>query len=65
MGLRSMTHSFDANQRHVQLKIISDTGSDLVNEGPATSSWTPAGYYMLFLLTADRVPSVAKILQVK
>jgi galactose oxidase len=68
MGLPSMTHSFDSNQRYVQLKMtVTDTGSKTATEtikGPANSSIAPPGYYMLFLLDSHRVPSVAKIIRI-
>jgi galactose oxidase len=64
MGLGSMTHSFDTNQRHVQLAIdSSDAGSAQVR-GPANAQTAPPGYYMLFVLDQNRIPSVAKFVQV-
>jgi hypothetical protein len=68
MALPSMTHSFDQNQRSVQLKL--QTVADGTNSrlsaitGPANASVAPPGYYMLFLLDANRVPSVAKMVHI-
>lgn len=68
MALPSMTHSFDQNQRSVQLKLqtVADgTNARLsVITGPANASVAPPGYYMLFLLDANRVPSVAKMVHI-
>ena len=68
MGLPSMTHSFDSNQRYVQLKMTvtatSGTNTTATIQGPVNASTAPPGYYMLFLLDANRVPSVAKIVHI-
>ena len=68
MALPSMTHSFDQNQRSVQVKLqtVADgTNARLsVLTGPANASVAPPGYYMLFLLDANRVPSVAKMIHI-
>jgi hypothetical protein len=68
MGLPSMTHSFDSNQRYVQLQMTvnstSGTNATATIQGPASSSVAPPGYYMLFLLDGNRVPSVAKIVHI-
>ena len=68
MGLPSMTHSFDSNQRYVQLKMsVTATASKDDTEtikGPPNASVAPPGYYMLFLLDRNRVPSVAKIVHI-
>ncbi|MSQ10406.1 MAG: DUF1929 domain-containing protein [Dehalococcoidia bacterium] len=65
-----MTHSFDMNQRYIQLPII---GSGVFNGHNYSLFTTPAdeqhvappGHYMLFILDANHVPSVAKIVQVQ
>lgn len=69
VGLGSMTHSFDTNQRYVQLPVglnrTNANGASLVITGtPANSHVAPPGYYMLFVLDANRVPSVAKVVHV-
>lgn len=47
MGLGSVTHSFDMNQRLVWLDFNPATGRV---QAPASSNLAPPGYYMLFLL---------------
>ena len=69
MGLPSMTHSFDENQRSVQISLTSKAvggGNTQISQivGPADASVAPPGYYMLFVLDANRVPSVAKIVHI-
>ena len=62
MGLGSQTHSFDMNQRYVQLKIQSQGEKTALISGPPNARIAPPGYYMLFLLDENRVPSVGKII---
>jgi hypothetical protein len=68
VGLGSQTHSFDSDQRYVQLPISSITTSNgtstVVAGSPANSHIAPPGYYMLFVLDTHRVPSVAKIVHI-
>lgn len=67
MGLGSITHSFDMNQRYVQLKIVAggDPGQGSVTvEGPPDARHAQPGPYMLFILGGGRIPSEAKMVQV-
>jgi hypothetical protein len=43
--------------------LFSQTGA-LTITAPANGNVAPPGYYMLFILNTDSVPSVAKIVQV-
>ena len=71
VGLGSMTHSFDQNQRYVQLRTLAtqpvpgypNTVNGIQVQAPSTSMLAPPGHYMLFVLDANRVPSVAKIVK--
>lgn len=67
VALASMTHSFDMNQRVVQVEMLAggDYGehSYQIAKAPASPEVAPPGYYMLFALDDDRVPSVAKIVR--
>jgi hypothetical protein len=56
------THSFDMNQRHVELAFTTVTGGIKANT-PGIKVALP-GFYMLFVLDADGVPSVARWIQV-
>jgi len=68
IALGSQTHSFDENQREIQLpvgQVTTTNGTSTVIAGtPTDGHVAPPGYYMLFLLDANRVPSVAKIVHV-
>ena len=58
-----MTHGVDQGQRYVPLK-FSASGTTLTVTGPPNGGVAPPGYYMLFVVDATGVPSVAKIVQV-
>jgi hypothetical protein len=57
------THFFDQNTRYVPLAFQQTTGG-LTVTGPVDGNLAPPGYYMLFLVNASGVPSVASIVQV-
>jgi Galactose oxidase-like, Early set domain len=59
MGSRRVTtHADEMNARHVELA-VTRTANGFTATAP-TSAVAPPGYYMLFVLTPDRIPSVAK-----
>jgi hypothetical protein len=62
--LGSMTHSFDQNQRFVRLA-FEPTPDGLTVTAPDNGSLAPPGYYMLFLVDVNGVPSVAKIVRLQ
>jgi hypothetical protein len=58
------THSIDTSQRVLDLQTVSGRGSGtLTLRTPASANDAPPGYYMLFLLNAKGVPSVAQWVQ--
>jgi hypothetical protein len=57
------THAVDTSQRHLDLTIASRAGNQLVLKTPPSAQAAPPGFYMLFLLDAKGVPSVAKWVQ--
>jgi len=62
--LGSVTHAFNQNQRLLQL--LFSIGSGVLNvQAPSNAYLAPPGYYMLFILNADGVPSVAAILKLQ
>lgn len=66
ISLSSMTHSFDMNQRSVQLEIVSQPHpGEAVIAAPSSPLLAPPGYYMLFALDANLTPSEARIVQVR
>jgi hypothetical protein len=63
--LSSVTHSFNMGQRIATLNFNRTTDNQgLVVDLPADRNLVPPGHYMLFILSSDDVPSVARILQV-
>jgi hypothetical protein len=59
----SVTHAFDMDQRMVGLAFTAGGGA-LTVTGPPSGNIAPPGYYMLFVLDNNGVPSVAKFVQV-
>ena len=57
------THAFDMEQRLVRLSYSAVAGG-LEVTAPPNGNIAPPGYYMLFILNAAGVPSVAKFVQV-
>jgi hypothetical protein len=53
------THSFDTNQRIVDLDITSQGNGTIVARMSNEPNIAPLGFYMLFLVDNDGVPSVA------
>ncbi|MFD4737051.1 galactose oxidase-like domain-containing protein [Streptomyces virginiae] len=54
------THSLNTSQRHVELGIVKRQGNNLRLQAPPSANDIPPGYYMLFLLDENGVPSAAK-----
>lgn len=62
--LGSVTHGFNFGQRLVKLK-FTRAGGTLTLNAPSNPNLAPPGYYMLFVIDANGVPSVASMVQVK
>jgi len=62
--LGSATHAFDMDQRFVPLVFTTSSGA-LNIQAPANANLAPPGYYMLFILDTNGIPSVAAILKVQ
>jgi hypothetical protein len=54
-----MTHHTDAGQRYIKLPITGRTPDRIHVGAPANGNIAPPGFYMLFILDAGGVPSVA------
>jgi hypothetical protein len=61
--LGSTTHAFDMNQRFQWLSFTRKTGG-LTISAPTSANHTPPGHYLLFILSGNGVPSVAKVVRV-
>ena len=64
--LSSVTHSFNMNQRFMDLPVTYDSykPGQLTITGPPDANASPPGHYMLFLISGAGVPSVAQIVSV-
>jgi hypothetical protein len=61
MAPSTTTHGDDSNQREVALQVSSTVAGAGINVvSPPSANVAPPGYYMLFLLNQQGVPSVAK-----
>jgi hypothetical protein len=64
IGLGSVTHSFNVNQRFIPLSFSQVSGGlDII--APVDANLAPPGHYMLFIFDGNGVPSIAKILKVQ
>jgi galactose oxidase-like protein/fibronectin type III domain protein/Kelch motif protein len=63
IALSSVTHGFNMGQRVSRPSFSQATGGLNVT-APSNSNNIPPGYYMLFLLNSNGVPSVANIVQI-
>jgi FtsP/CotA-like multicopper oxidase with cupredoxin domain len=60
----AMTHHTDAGQRYIKLPISGHTASRVSVTAPTTSTIAPPGYYMLFIVNSNGVPSEAAWIQI-
>jgi hypothetical protein len=58
----SVTHAFDQNQRYIPLSFTKGSGT-LTVTSPVDGNTAPPGYYMLFIVNANGVPSVASFVR--
>jgi hypothetical protein len=56
------THSQNMEQRYIPLQFVRDAGA-LDIESPTNPNIAPPGYYMLFILDGNKIPSVAKFVK--
>ncbi|MBI5040448.1 MAG: DUF1929 domain-containing protein [Gammaproteobacteria bacterium] len=64
IGSAATTHSFDNNQRLVDLPILARSGGTVTAQVPDNPNLAPPGWYMLFLVDNDGVPSVAEWIRI-
>jgi hypothetical protein len=63
MAPSAVTHGADMTQRHVELQVAATTDDGLELVAPPSYAAAPPGEYMLFLLSGDGVPSVARFVR--
>jgi Domain of unknown function (DUF1929)/IPT/TIG domain/Glyoxal oxidase N-terminus len=59
----AVTHSFNMDQRMIEMSFTVGSGSLSVT-APPNGNIAPPGYYMLFILNTQGVPSIAKMVQI-
>jgi len=64
LPLGSVTHHFNANQRYLSLS-FQPNGNGLNIQSPNNANIAPPGYYMLFIVDANGVPSIAATLRIQ
>lgn len=62
--LGSVTHAFNQSQRLNHLP-VSQSGGTLTVTAPATNMLAPPGFYLLFVVNSNGVPSAGKIVQIQ
>jgi galactose oxidase len=62
--LGAVTHSFDHNQLFVQLRFEVANPTTIKVKAPGTSTIAPPGYYMMFLISTEGVPSFARYVSI-
>ncbi len=60
----SVTHAINQDQRFIPLTFQPATGG-LTVQGPADANLAPPGYYLLFIVDANGVPSVARFVRLQ
>jgi Domain of unknown function (DUF1929) len=64
MRLGAVTHSVNMEQRYVPLE-FSGSGGSVVAQTPLNENIAPPGVYMLFVIDASGVPSVARMVRIE
>jgi hypothetical protein len=64
LRLDAGTHAFDGNQRFAWLDFTRTGASTLTVQAPADANIAPPGYYQLFLLSAEGVPSISEYVRI-
>ncbi|MCH8275380.1 MAG: DUF1929 domain-containing protein [Armatimonadetes bacterium] len=64
LGLGSTTHSYDMNQRFIRMTINQQSPGEIIVYTPKNPGIAPPGYYMLFVIGPDGIPSMAKYMKI-
>jgi hypothetical protein len=64
LRLSSVTHGFDQDQRFDRLSFTKSAGVLHVT-APASGAVAPPGHYMLFILSDEGVPSLARFVRLQ
>lgn len=58
--MSSTTHNNNMDQRCLFLQIVEISGTTIKIQSPKDGSWAPPGYYLMFLIDEDGIPSIGK-----
>lgn len=64
MGLPAVTHSNNMTQRYVPLDTVSSPGGTVPMAAPSSGRVAPPGFYMLFIVDTNGVPSISRMVRV-
>jgi FtsP/CotA-like multicopper oxidase with cupredoxin domain len=56
----AVTHGFNMSQRFIECAIVGGGPTSLQVQAPPNGNLAPPGYYLLFIVTGGRVPSIAR-----
>lgn len=56
----AVTHGFNMSQRFIECVITGSNATSVQAQAPPHGNIAPPGYYLLFILTVSRVPSIAR-----
>ncbi len=59
----AVTHGFNMSQRAIECSIVAGTAASVDLQAPPNGNVAPPGWYLLFLLDANRVPSLGRWLR--
>ncbi len=62
--MSAVTHGINTDQRFLSVDVVSKSGNTYTLSTPDNGDVAPPGYYMLFALNAQGVPSKAKTIQI-
>ena len=65
MAPGATTHHSDSSQRYVELVVTGVGPTSVAFQGPPNSSHAPRGFYLLFLVSARGMPSVARWVELR
>jgi len=62
--MSSTTHNNNMDQRLLFLNVLENSGTTIKLHSPKDGSWAPPGYYLLFVIDNQGIPSVGKSVKV-
>ena len=60
----SVTHAFNSDQRYIGLRFTHGGGDRLIVAPPPDGNIAPPGFYLLFLIDVNGIPSEGKFIQI-